>query len=416
MAVYSVARVNRYLRDLLSQDALLQDLWVEGEVSNLARPASGNTYFTLKDSNAALHCVIFRDGFTVGAELLSNGIAVIAHGRLSLYEARGDVQLYADIVRPEGVGELQLRLEELKLKLRKEGLFDPSRKRPLPEFPRRVAVITSPSAAVWQDIRTVVDRRYPLTELLLVPAPVQGAEATPGILEAFAAVERLKDVDAVIVARGGGSLEDLWAFNEEPVARAVFACGVPVVSAIGHETDVTIADMVADHRAPTPSAAAEMAVPDRIQLLARLATTQQALTNNLSGRVRSARDAIRRLRPRIERSQPDLAGSRLRIDELLGTLATRLGREVDARSERTRNLALRLESLSPKDILRRGYAIVQTDRAEVLTNSAKVGLGASVQVTLAKGGFGAEVTSTDASGPSLAEALDNAPARIAAPP
>ena len=315
MAVYSVSQVTSYLRDILTQDALLQDLWVRGEVANLARPGSGHSYFSLRDADTTLRCVMFRGAS--GAELLSGGSAVIVHGRVSIYEARGDLQLIADIVQPEGAGELQLKLEQLKLKLEAEGLFEPSRKRPLPAFPQRMGVVTSPSGAVWQDIQTVVQRRYPLVELLLAPTAVQGDGAVESIADAFGALDHIPDVDVVIVARGGGSLEDLWSFNEEAVARAIFKSRAPVISGIGHETDLTIADMVADRRAPTPSAAAEMAVPDRLELYSTLQASRQALSLGVSNQLQPSQETLAHLEPRLRRSRPDLDSLRLRVDDLL---------------------------------------------------------------------------------------------------
>ena len=263
--IYGVSQVTSYLQDLLAYDDLLNDIWIEGEVSNLRRAGSGHAYFSLRDDSSSLRCALFRN--SLGHDHLTDGALVIAHGRVSLYVVRGDLQLIADAIQPEGVGRLQMQLEQLRAQLDREGLFDPSRKRPLPEFPKRIGVVTSPSGAVWHDIQTIIGRRYPLVELLLAPAVVQGDAAAPTIVEAVEALNADADIDAIIVARGGGSLEDLWAFNEEAVARAVFASRAPVVSAVGHETDVTICDLVADVRAATPSEAAEMIVPDRVDLL-----------------------------------------------------------------------------------------------------------------------------------------------------
>ena len=390
MAVYSVSQVTSYLRDILTQDTLLQDLWVRGEVANLARPGSGHSYFSLRDADTTLRCVMFRGAS--GAELLSGGSTVIVHGRVSIYEARGDLQLIADIVQPEGAGELQLKLEQLKLKLEAEGLFEPSRKRPLPAFPQRMGVVTSPSGAVWHDIQTVVQRRYPLVELLLAPTAVQGDGAVESIADAFDALDRTLDVDVVIVARGGGSLEDLWAFNEEAVARAIFKSRAPVISGIGHETDLTIADLVADRRAPTPSAAAEMAVPDRLELYSTLQASRQALSLGVSNQLQPSRETLAHLEPRLRRSRPDLDSLRLRVDDLLRSTLMHLRNGIELKSERADGLRMRLESLSPRDTLRRGYAIVQTqDDTQVVTDAAQVRAQDLVQVTLARGGFGAEV-------------------------
>ena len=360
MAVYSVSQVASYLKDVIERDALLQDLWVSGEVANLSRPGSGHSYFSLRDANGTLRCVMFRNAR--GSERLEGGAAVIVHGRASIYQARGDLQLIVDIVQPEGVGELQLRLEQLKLKLENEGLFEPSRKRSLPEFPRRVGVITSPTGAVWHDIQTVVARRYSLVELLLAPSPVQCEMAAPGIVEAFQAINEAPDVDVIILARGGGSLEDLWAFNEEAVARAIYASRAPVVSAIGHETDVTIADLVADVRAPTPSAAAEMIVPDGRELVTRILTAQQALTSLARAYLSTSADQLRGLEARLDRTRPDLDTLRLRIDDFLSIAMIHLEHNLQVKTEQTRGVRQRLKSLSPQNTLERGYAIVQERR------------------------------------------------------
>ena len=393
MAIYSVSQVTSYLRALLERDALLQDVWVSGEVANVSRSGSGHTYFTLREANSSLRCVMFRSAR--GAQRLDNGAAVIAHGRTSVYEVRGDLQLIVDIVQPEGVGELQLRLEQLKLKLENEGLFEPSRKRSLPEFPQRVGVITSPSGAVWQDVQTIVARRYPLVELLLAPTPVQGDSATPGIVEAFQVLNELPNVDAVILARGGGSLEDLWPFNEEAVARAIYASRAPVVSAIGHETDYTIADMVADKRAPTPSAAAEMAVPDRAELATSLLVAEQSLAASVSGHLSSKSSSVRRLEQRLDRARPDLDSPRMQIDDLLRSARRHLKHGLEMKVERVNGLRHRLESVSPTHTLRRGYAIVQRQEdGNVVTDAAEVAVGEPVNVTLRRGELEAEVTST----------------------
>ncbi len=392
MAVYSVSQLARYLKDVLEHDVLLQDLWVRGEVTDLRRPASGHSYFNLRDGGAALRCVMFRDG--LGADMLESGSSLIAHGRMTIYEPRGDMQLVADLVRPEGVGDLQMRLEQLKLKLRKQGLFEESRKRLLPRFPERVGVATSPSGAVWHDIQMVMRRRYPLVELVLAPTPVQGNWAARGIVDALSALNRLDGLDAIILARGGGSLEDLWPFNEESVARAIFASRSPVVCGVGHETDVTIADMVADRRAPTPSAAAEMVAPDVSELRATLETRRRAAAQSLFNRMQTLRTRVSHHRDRAHRRRPDVGALRQRIDDLLSGVAGKLHRDFQARAKHTASLTMRLEALSPKDALRRGFAIVQAAVGGVVSDSRKLTPGDRIDVTLARGGFSAEVVST----------------------
>ena len=391
MPVYHVSQVTTYLREMLENDYFLNDVWVQGEVANLARPGSGNCYYTLRDARASIRCAMFG-GRSYGAELLSNGAAVIAHGRISVYEQRGDVQLIVDQVRPEGMGEHELRLAELKLRLEKEGLFDTSRKREVPQFPRRVGVVTSPSGSVWHDIQTVIERRYPLTELVLAPAAVQGPHAASTVRDAFSALDAAGNVDVVILARGGGSLEDLLPFNDEGVARAVFASRSPVISAVGHETDHTIVDLTADLRAPTPSAAAEMAVPDARELSAGIGAFRQRMTSRLSGRLDSSRQHVSHLQSRCLRGRPDVDALRQQVDRLLEGAYVLLVRDLGIRSERAEALEMRLRSLSPEDTLRRGYAIVRAPgTGEVLGDASTLAASDRVHVTLARGSFDAEV-------------------------
>jgi exodeoxyribonuclease VII large subunit len=393
MPVYEVSQVTSYIKELLERDFLLQDVWVAGEVSNFSRSGAGHSYFTLRDANASIRCVMFRNG--VGAERLDSGAAVIAHGRFSVYEVRGEMQMIVDIVQPEGVGELQLKLEQLRLKLENEGLFDQSRKRDIPEFPKRIGVITSPTGAVWHDIQTVISRRYPLVELAFAPAPVQGDTAAPGIVEAFQSMNAEPDIDVVIVGRGGGSLEDLWPFNEESVARAIYASKAPVISAVGHETDYTIADLVADKRAATPSAAAEMAVPDRIELASNIIAGVQSMQFSIDDVLSRNRDSVNYLKGRLDRGRPDLDTLRIRIDDLLKSASVSLRHNHEVKTGRYEALKSRLESLSPKDTLRRGYAIVQRrDDSSVIDDASQVKRGDRFRVMVSKGEFDAEVTST----------------------
>ena len=392
--IYSVSQISSYTRETLERDSLLQDMWVSGEVANLARPGSGHSYFSLRDGKATLRCVMFRN--SRGADHLDNGAAIFLHGRISIYEQRGDLQIIADIAQPEGVGELQLKLEQLKMKLEQEGLFEQSRKRALPRFPKKIAVVTSPSGSVWHDIQNVIRRRYPLVELALAPAPVQGEDAAPAIAEALNAAGNEPDVSIVIVARGGGSLEDLWAFNEEEVARAIYACAAPVVSAVGHETDYTIADLVADLRAPTPSAAAELTVPDRAELMAFAVGAAQSLNADISRQLAASIDATRQLDRRLQGAVPDLDRMRLHIDDRLTSARRLLRHMLTLNSERAQGLKLRLDSLSPRDTLRRGYAIVQRrSDGGVVSEHTQVDGGDVVDITLTRGMIEAKVTSTE---------------------
>ena len=391
MPVYHVSQLTTYLRDMLENDYFLNDVWVQGEVADLRRQANGNCYYSLRDSRAVIRCAMFANS-SYGAEMLSAGVAVIAHGRVGIWAQQGQLQLVVDQVRPEGMGERELRLAQLKLRLEKEGLFDRSRKRPVPSFPRRVAVVTSPTGSVWHDIRTVVARRYPLAELALAPAAVQGAQAASTVRDALSALDAAGDVDVVILARGGGSVEDLSPFDDEGVARAVFASRAPVISAVGHETDWTIVDHTADLRAPTPSAAAEMAVPDVRELGAGIGSYRQRMTYRLEGRVRTGQDTVSHLRSRCIRARPDVDALRQRVDHLIEGAAMRLRRDVAARSERAAALQMRLKSLSPTDTLRRGYAIVRAPgTGDVLGDASTLAAADRVHVTLARGAFDAEV-------------------------
>ena len=391
-AIYEVSQITAYLRELLAYDDILADIWIEGEVSNLRRPGSGHAYFTLRDSQSSLRGVLFRN--SRGLEHLRNGAAVVAHGRVTLYEVRGDLQLIADIIQPEGIGELQMRLERLTLQLEQEGLFDPSRKRSLPAFPKRVGVVTSPSGSVWRDIQSVIGRRWPLAELLIAPSMVQGDGAAATIVEGLAALNAEPGVDVIIVARGGGSLEDLWPFNEEAVARAVFASAIPVISAIGHETDFTICDMAADARAPTPSAAAELIVPDQTEMRARMAGAVQLIENRLASHVGRASDDVSDMMYRAERAAPELDSLRLSVDDILQDTRNALVHRIELSRARLSGLSSALSPLSPYNTLRRGYAIVSSRASNrVLTDSRDVTAGDTIDITLHQGKVSAKVES-----------------------
>ena len=278
---WSVTDLTRYLRDLLESDGTLQDIWVEGEVSNFSRPASGHLYFTLKDSSAALRCVMWRNAVMRQTHLPGNGDAIEVHGSLSIYEASGHYQLYADLIRPAGEGQLYQEFLRLKAKLEAEGLFDPQRKSAIPRWPQTIGIVTSPTGAALRDMLNTIKRRYPPVKVVLTPTPVQGDQAPDGIIYAIETLNQLVKPDVILLARGGGSIEDLWAFNDEHVARAIFASQAPIVTGIGHETDFTIADFAADLRAPTPTAAAELATPNQADLKAALGELSKDIHNTM---------------------------------------------------------------------------------------------------------------------------------------
>lgn len=311
--VLTVSQLNQRAR-LLLEDVFPQ-VWVEGELSNIARPASGHVYFTLKDRNAQVRCAIFRQQASRVREFLKDGLLVRVRGRVSIYEGRGDYQMILERVEAAGDGALRLAFEALKKALQDEGLFAEERKRSLPKYPQRIAIITSPSGAVLHDIVSVFARRAPHVQLSLVPSAVQGREATAQIVQALALAER-GQYDAIILARGGGSLEDLWCFNEEAVARAIANCQTPLISAIGHETDVSISDFVADVRAPTPSAAAELVAPDRSALLRQLSNTEEQLKRRINEALNRKRMQLQHLRQRLRHPRERLQQHNQRLDDL----------------------------------------------------------------------------------------------------
>ncbi len=391
MQIYTVGQITRYLRELLESDTLLTDLWISGEVSNRVESQAGHLYFTLKDADSQLRCALFRRA-RVGAQL-QNGSAVVAHGQLSIYEVRGELQFYVDLVQPEGVGVLHLEFERLKAKLEGEGLFDPARKRELPRFPRRIGVVTSPSGAVFHDIVNIVGRRYPLVELVLSPTAVQGDGAAEGIVYAIEALNEASDIDLVILARGGGSLEELWPFNEERVARAIYGSRAPLISGVGHETDFTIADFVADLRAPTPSAAAELAVPDRLELQSRIESYRMSFLSGLSSELSRRHSQLDYALSRLKSLSPDIHRHRQRVDELSREELIRLSNLIDIKREKTRSQSLQLASLSPLRTLSRGYAVVQKPLTqEIVSRVGQVKRGDDIDVRVSDGGFKGKVT------------------------
>jgi exodeoxyribonuclease VII large subunit len=373
------------------------ELWVEGEISNLSIPQSGHAYFTLKDEHAQVRAVMFRSSLRFLKFTLQHGVQVLCRGRLSVYDPRGEYQLILDYIEPKGVGALQLAYEQLKARLEKEGLFDRERKKPLPLLPRRIGIVTSPTGAAVRDMLRVIKRRHPRMHILLYPVPVQGKEASPAIAEAIQYFNRFKNVDVIIIGRGGGSLEDLWAFNEEVVARAVYASRIPIISAVGHETDYTISDFVADLRAPTPSAAAELVVESE----KRLRETVHALESRLIGRMEqmiellraSLRENIRLLgdpRRRLEQVEQ-------RVDELVHRLALGLRQHVRRDRAQLASLNAGLVHLNPLGILSRGYSITRKlPERTILKDAAAVAPGDLISTRLHVGEVVSRVESHDA--------------------
>jgi len=390
--VWTVAALNRRVRTVLDSDETLQDVWVAGEVSNLSRPASGHVYFTLKDSEASLRCVMWRE-IAARQILPREGQSAEVHGRISLYEAGGMYQLYADGLRPVGEGELYARFVALKAKLEAEGLFAAERKRALPAWPRRIAIVTSPSGAALQDVLNVLARRYPLAEAVLAPTSVQGEQAPAEIVAALARALRACP-DVILLVRGGGSLEDLWAFNDEGVVRAVAASTVPIVAGVGHETDFTLVDFAADHRAPTPSAAAEVATPDRAELQGELSALTVRLSRATQALIRERRSGLGESAAHLRAQSPRarLDSARQRADELERRLREAVRLAVQRRAADVQQLVQLLRSVSPFAVLQRGYALVtRQDDGTVVRSPRQAPVGSQVQVRLAHGGLRARV-------------------------
>ncbi len=393
----SVTQVTRYVKSLLDGDYVLQDLWVEGEVSNFKVSSSGHAYFTLKDDQASLRCVMWRSDVGRLAPQPQDGQAVLAHGYISVYEAGGAYQFYTDRIQLTGVGRLYLEFEALKQRLAQEGLFDAARKRALPALPRRLGVVTSPTAAALRDILNVLARRYPLVQVVLSPTLVQGDQSPPQIVAAIQALNEQADVDVIIVARGGGSLEELWAFNDEGVARAIAASRVPVVSGVGHEVDFTIADFVADLRAPTPSAAAELVVPDRAELQALVRGQRMRLAGALQRQLAGQRQSLAHVTHALRRNAPlgRLQNLRQQVDELSQTGALGLRHLLTLRRAQLDGLVGRLATLSPFATLERGYAIVRHgETGRVVTSVEQVAAGQPLAVRVRDGEFGVTVSET----------------------
>ncbi len=387
MQSFTVSELTRYIRGLFDADEALADVWARGEISNLTKARSGHWYFSIKDASAQLRCVMFRHATRRASAGLRAGAEVLVHGRVGVYEARGEYQLYADeILAVGGLGDLQLQFEALKAKLAAEGLFDPARKRDLPAFPKRIGVLTSPAAAAWQDLQNVLRRRYPLAELVLSPSLVQGFEAPAQIVMALERLNRLRDLDLVIIARGGGSLEDLWCFNDESVARAVADCRVPVISGVGHEVDFTIVDFVADLRAPTPSAAAELATPNREDLLLDLDRLRGDLTSLHAGALRSNGRELARLRQGLRFVSPGRAivAARAQLRESQGRLWRAAQFGLERRRERLASANQALRAANPAQILGRGYAIVRDDGGALIREAAQVSKNQRLNIQLSR--------------------------------
>ena len=392
--VLTVSALTFVLKDVV--ESAFPHVWVSGEISNLMKAGSGHVYFTLKDDSAQLKAVMWRSTAQRVRFDLRDGMEVIAAGAIQVYEARGQHQLVIEQMQPKGIGPLELAFRQLQQKLAAEGLFAPERKRPLPRFPRRIALITSPTGAAVRDMIQVMTRRWPRADIVVVPVVVQGDQAAGQIAAALRRVHTIPRVDVVICGRGGGSLEDLWAFNEETVARAIHACHVPVISAVGHEVDVTIADLVADRRALTPSEAAELVVPLESDVRMELDQIRQRLMSSLRQQTQQARMRLDSLASRRCFTRPldrihDLSH---RLDELEGRLKRGARQAVETSRQHVNSLAASLNALSPLAVLDRGYSLTKrVSDGELIRDASVVAVGDQVSTLLASGSIVSEVRS-----------------------
>ena len=392
--VFTVGQINRYIKNLLENDFILNSLLVQGEISNFKAHSSGHWYFTLKDAQGAISCVIFRqDAMQIPFEP-ENGMRVILYGHVSLYEKTGQYQLYGEFLEPVGMGALQMAFEQMKEKLAAEGLFDADFKREIPEHVKTIAVITSPTGAAVRDIIQIAKRRDPRVKIAVFPTLVQGEYAAEDIVKSLKLANDWGQADVIILGRGGGSMEDLWAFNEEIVARAIFASDVPVISAVGHETDFTIADFVSDLRAPTPSAAAELATEhlesikmDVEELTARLTRDMQAVLTTSKRRLDFLKE-----RPVLKRPLEKIQRTQLYLEEKERLLLREILRKLEKEEHKLTAAEGRLAAVSPFSIMQRGYAMLMDGEGKPLTSAAAAAVGQAVQVRMKDGILQAEVT------------------------
>jgi exodeoxyribonuclease VII large subunit len=386
---WTVTQLTRYLRELLENDEYLQDVWVQGEVSNLSRPTSGHLYFTLKDTASSLKCVMWRSSVVRQSSIPHDGEAIEVHGSVNIYETAGQYQLYADLFRPTGQGALFQEFLRLKARLEAEGLFDEQRKRPIPSWPHAIGVITSPTGAAIRDILNTLRRRYPLTHVVLAPTQVQGEGAPAGIINALTNLNQKVHIDVIILARGGGSIEDLWAFNDENVARAIASSQAPVISGVGHETDFTIADFVSDLRAPTPTAAAELATPNRTDLQATLLEQHARIGRAVQLFVADNRWQLSRLDGRLNTHSPQgrIRSDRQRLDDLLHQANTSVAHFLQLQHVHLKGYEQRLSSLNPISVISRGYALVRFPNGQIVRRVHQVTEGNLLQVQVSDGQF-----------------------------
>ena len=392
--VLSITQINEYIRGKMDEDRLLLQLAVRGEISNYKMYPSGHHYFTLKDENAALKCVMFKTSASKLRFRPENGMKVIAMGRITVYPRDGAFQLYCSAMSMDGIGDLYAAFEQLKAKLAAQGLFAPEHKKPLPQFPKTIGIVTSSAGAAVHDMLRILKKRYPIVKVRLLPVRVQGAEAPGEIAAAIRYANHYKLADLLIVGRGGGSIEDLWAFNDERVAYAIYASEIPVISAVGHEPDVTISDYVADLRAATPSNAAELAVPDQAALLQSMDAAASAMASALSGKLRHARQRLHVLAqsPALVSPTGYLEQRQQSLEHLKSRLIGAQMQQIQRKKQRYIGNTAKLDAMSPLKVLTRGYSIVSADDGTIVRSVRQTAPGREVQVMLSDGSLRATVS------------------------
>lgn len=383
----SVTQVNLYIKELLNRDAILTDIMVKGELSNFKAHSSGHMYMSLKDETGVMRAVMFRSAAAKLTFRPENGMKVVCRGRISVYERDGQYQLYIDHMTPDGVGDLHVAFERLKQKLQKEGLFAPEHKKPLPKYPKTVGVVTAPTGAAIRDILNILSRRFPYADVLLFPVLVQGENAAQSIAQAITYLDQARLVDVMIVGRGGGSIEDLWAFNEEVVARAIYACTTPVVSAVGHEIDFTIADFVADLRAPTPSAAAELVVPSQTELLEKFQNVYTRLYRQANRILEKQRMRLQYFadKPVLKDPLRRINDSRMYLDSVFARFESASRSLLVAKQQQLKVSVSKLESLSPLATLSRGFSVVKDEKGHVVKSAVQIRSGDKLDLVLQDG-------------------------------
>lgn len=394
MKILSVSQVNMYIKALLDEIPQVKNVYICGEISNFKHYYnSGHMYFTLKDDKSQLKAVMFKNDNYRLKFTPENGMKVICFGQVGVYERDGVYQLYCRDMQPDGLGALTIAFEQLKVQLAQEGLFDEEHKKAIPKFPQKIGVATSKMGAAVEDIKNVISRRYPLCEIIIVPTMVQGESAAQDIADSIRFIDENLGVDTIIVGRGGGSLEDLWAFNTEIVARAVYACKTPIISAVGHETDFTISDFVSDMRAPTPSAAAELAVPDIKSLIFQLNNFSVSIEKSLDFKISQCENSIKRYKNFFSKSNVDLfyANIRDKMAQYNEKLKDSITRIIENQTNTLSKNAEMLDNLSPLKILSRGYSVVKNEKSDIVTDSENINVGDNVEIILSNGAFKATV-------------------------